>query len=192
MKKSILKTLVLLAVVLTACSDNDSKVKVKNETPLGTFMKGVEPGSVDEYTDSETYSVGYSFETKKVGKITALGVSAPQAGTYTVSLYDGVTEELLGTTEVTLTDAQIEAKPYGFQYAALSEAITTEVDQLFYVVYDMNSGAESIYRPIIEPSIFQMDGSFIEFQGGIWGYPNELPTNEADVTYYTADVKFTY
>lgn len=193
MKKLILNSLVLFAVVLSSCSDDETKSKVKNETPLNTYMKTLEAGSVEEYSDGDRYSVGYSFRTKKAGQITALGMSAPQPGTYTVLLYDSLTGDLLETADVVLTEEQIEENPYGFQYTALEEPVTTIVDQAFFIVYDMNSGEEDIYRPIIEPFVFQMEGSAIEFQGGVWGFAGEgTPDNMVEEYYYTADVKFKF
>ncbi len=91
MKTLSLLLLLLLTLFTSSCT---KKEPIKpSENPINTFTAA---GSISKTTvNNGRYELGYYFSAAVPGKVTQLGAKMPEAGTYTITLWDVATKAVL-------------------------------------------------------------------------------------------------
>jgi hypothetical protein len=192
-----LKILILLSIisllVSTSCSEDGVTKKTITETPFSTYSLSKPTLNFETYTG--IYNLGYEFTVLSNGSVTALGVAAPHAGTFTVQLYYVDVElnsgALLAETQVTLTETDVE--DINFIYADLINAIELEVGATYRVAY--TEPEEKLFYRLQEQDghalPIAMENSVIQVTQGVYGLANSFPDESWNVL-YTADVKISH
>lgn len=194
MKLKVLILLSLLAVLIsTSCSEDEAVKETFTETPFSTYT--LNKPNLEFQTLTGNFNLGYEFTVLAKGSVTALGVAAPHAGTFTAQLYkvdvETNTGALLAETQVTLTET--DAEGVNFIYSDLTNAVALEVGATYRVAYSETENL-SFYRLFEQESHalpIAMESSIIEVTQGVYGTPGAFPDEFWNVL-YTADVKLSY
>lgn len=126
--------LILLSILFTACSSDDEKVSaVKYE--FSSYL--IDEISIKDYhfdEEGSSFELGWLFDSENGGKVVELGGLFPVGGTYTVTLWDAETEDMLAQAEVSATAGKRVMKKI--------DAITIEAGKDYVVSYNTYSGRD--------------------------------------------------
>lgn len=109
MKK--LYTVLFLSLILISSCGDDEKKGPSASHEFSTYL--VDEILIKDYVYDETgdsFEIGWVFDSEDGGKVTELGGLFPEAGTYTVTLWDAATEAILGQAEVTAVAGKLVMK----------------------------------------------------------------------------------
>lgn len=161
-------------IVLSSCSKDDDKDK----TPMGdhaytTYLLDeiqITEHAFDE--DGSSYEIGWVFDSEDGGKVVSLGGLFPASGTYTVTLWDADTEEILAQADVTATEGELAMESI--------DAVVIEAGKDYIVSYNTYNGRDYYYlNPGVSIFPLELDGITVynEVEASSDSEESVFPTN---------------
>lgn len=188
MKKNRNLLVVLFGLALAfACKKekNTGQQQSPEETPLKTIVGRKAPADTIYQVNFAAANYGLRFHSTVNGKITKLGCRMPAAGTYTVSLWEFASHNLLAQAQVVITNTS------DFTYASISPVLIPAMNNYLISVNSTSGGASKPYyqlfkKPSPAASIYPFSaGSIVIDQPFYKAGPNAFPdaNNVSDFPY---------
>lgn len=196
MKQLIVILPVFLCVALSCKKSNDDKQDSVNvETPLKTSVENRVPADTIYSAPSTSANFGSKFHSTTAGNIIKLGCRMPEAGTYTVTLWDFDFESKILETNVNITNTNefsyAVITPYSITpnkaYVISVNNVSGGVPKNYFQLYKLPVSALNIYpftvgNIVIEEPLFK--------SGSVPVFPDQ--NNSSDFPFIRGVADFTF
>lgn len=145
----------ILALIFACKKGKNTEQPPQEETPLKTIVDRKAPADTIYQVNATLANYGLKFHSTINGKIKKLGCRMPAAGTYTLSLWDFSSHNLLAQAQVTITNTN------DFAYTAITPGDISDINNYVVSVNSTSGGSVKPYyqlfkKPTPTMSIYPM------------------------------------